>query len=119
MKTKQGISIFGDALLAKYSALWMTNADQRDPDCAAQADALIKEWHGNGWPPVIFRSGGEDLYEDTLALLKYNRDKAARREVEQERLAKAEPRTSVLAQLNRKTEPSIRAVGKRKADISR
>ena len=81
---------------SKTLFVWMANIDQRDSYCAAQVDELIREWHGRGWLPVIFRSGRENLYEDTLALLKYNRDKSARREEAAARLAKETPRPSVL-----------------------
>lgn len=106
---------------SKTISIWLTNADQHDEACAAQVKALIKEWHGKGWLPVIFRSGGEDLYEDTIALLKHNRDLTARREVEAEKaLAGKTQRPSVIQQLHRELPQKSSGMNKAKsAELSR
>lgn len=106
---------------SKTISIWMTNADQRDEKCVAQVQALIREWHGKGWLPVIFRSGREDLYMDTLALLKHNRDQSARREVEAEKaLAEKAQKPSVIEQLHRNQPDKPRASKKAKtAELGR
>ncbi len=84
----------------KFAEFWMTNADQADPAIEAQAQRLCKEWHAKGYLPVIYRSGKEDLYEMTSALLVSNRNRMARREAEAERAAQKGERQSVLALLD-------------------
>ena len=73
----------------KFAEIWMTNADQADPEVEAQAQRLCKEWHAKGYLPVIYRSGKEDLYEMTSALLISNRNRMARREAEAEHAGRA------------------------------
>lgn len=105
----------------KFAEIWMTNADQADPEIEAQAQRLCKEWHAKGYLPVIYRSGKEDLYEMTSALLVSNRNRMARREAEAERAAQQGERTSVLALLDQKP-PQKSPAAPRKSrhhDISR
>ena len=61
--------------------IWLTNADQAGEKAEETLSAVIAEWKARGFYPVIFRSGRADLYDQTFALLKHNRDAAARREV--------------------------------------
>lgn len=81
---------------------------------------LCKEKHAKGYLPVIYRSGREDLYEMTSALLVSNRNRMARREAEADRAARQGERKSVLALLDR---PIPRKASKprksRQQDISR
>ena len=104
----------------KFAEFWMTNADQADPEIEAQALRLCKQWHAKGYLPVIFRSGKEDLYEMTSALLVSNRDRMARREAEADRAAQKGERQSVLALLDQPVpQKSSRPKKSRQQDISR
>ena len=104
----------------KFAEFWMTNADQADPEVEAQAQHLCKEWHAKGYLPVIYRSGKEDLYEMTSALLVSNRNRMARREAEAERAAQKGERQSVLALLDQPVpRKSSRPRKSRRQDISR
>ena len=104
----------------KFAEIWMTNADQADPEVEAQAQRLCKEWHAKGYLPVIYRSGKEDLYEMTSALLISNRNRMARREAEAEHAAQQGERQSVLALLDQPVpRKSSRPRKSRQQDISR
>jgi len=59
--------------------IWLTNADQVVETAEENLAAVIAEWKANGYCPVIFRSGRADLYDQTLSLLKHNREINARR----------------------------------------
>lgn len=67
--------------------IWLTKADQRDTDCMNLLEPLFKKWNAEKYLPVIYRSGSDDLYGNTLALLKHNRAVFIRREVELEKKA--------------------------------
>ena len=104
----------------KFAEIWMTNADQADPAIEAQAQRLCKEWRAKGYLPVIYRSGKEDLYEMTSALLVSNRNRMARREAEAERAAQQGERQSVLALLDQPIpQKASRPRKSRQHDISR
>ena len=104
----------------KFAEIWMTNADQADPKIEAQAQQLCKEWHAKGYLPVIYRSGKEDLYEMTSALLVSNRNRMARREAEAERAAEKEERMSIYEQLRQPVpQPAAKPKRSRQYDISR
>jgi hypothetical protein len=104
----------------KFAEIWMTNADQADPAVEAQAQRLCKEWHAKGYLPVIYRSGKEDLYEMTSALLVSNRNRMARREAEADRAAQKGERQSVLALLDQPVpQKASRSQKSRLHDISR
>ena len=60
--------------------------------------------------PVVYFSGDEDLYENTLELLKRNRNRSARREVEAERAARSQTTQQVayIADESGQKKPSVR-----------
>jgi len=104
----------------KFAGIWMTNADQADPEIEAQAQRLCKVWRAKGYLPVIYRSGKEDLAEMTSALLVSNRNRMARREAEAERATQKSERQSVLALLDQPVpRKSSRPRKSRQHDISR
>lgn len=105
----------------KFFEIWLTNADQKDAACMAQVKALTKQWHAKGYMPVVYKSGREDLYENTSHLLTTNRDRAARRQVEQERATEPEKRPSIREKLRQKPEPAVAkavAPAKRRDDLA-
>ncbi len=65
--------------------IWLTNADQQNTACMASLPPLIAEWSAQKYLPVIFRSGKENLDENTSAMLKHNREVTVRREMDRER----------------------------------
>ncbi len=67
----------------KIVTIWLTKEEQEDHGCASILEHLIRSWREKQYYPVIFRSGTEDLYDSTLALLKYNKRRSAEREVQQ------------------------------------
>lgn len=62
----------------KTISIWINNQERQDAFCQTQIKALIKTWYDNGWLPVMYYSGTGDLYANTSALLKHNRDNMAR-----------------------------------------
>ena len=65
--------------------IWLTNADQQNTACMASLSPLIAEWSAQKYLPVIFRSGKENLEENTSGMLKHNREVTVRREMEREK----------------------------------
>ena len=54
--------------------VWLSKEERDD---AALRTALNKQWKAEGYLPVVYLSGREDLYDETLALLKHNRKLSA------------------------------------------
>ena len=55
----------------KTVEIWLTNADQQDPDL--NLNSLYRDYGSRGYLVVTYRSGKSDLLECTQALLSYNR----------------------------------------------
>ena len=72
---------------ARVIEIWLTKLDQQDADCMNLLEPLFKKWNEEKYLPVIYRSGYDDLYDNTLTLLKHNRKVFIRREVESEKNA--------------------------------
>ena len=70
---------------------WLTNDDQNDPELMAWLKEQYPLWRSQKLMPVVYRSGSEDLYENTLALLKYNRRRSAQQELAREQKQRARP----------------------------
>ena len=67
--------------------VWLTQSDQRDDALMASLPERYRDWNTHGYQPVLFRSGGRDLFEDTLALLKDWRMAEAARQMQEEKAA--------------------------------
>ena len=61
----------------KTVSVWLTNADQKDPVLREQLKAFYKDCKAKGILAVEYQSGTGDLYQNTLALLSYNRKRSA------------------------------------------
>ncbi len=61
--------------------IWLTNADQKNEKMQAWLKKQYPVWRSQKLLPVVYHSGHEDLYDNTLALLKHNRTASARREM--------------------------------------
>jgi len=72
----------------KSVIIWLSNEDQADETFMASLDQIIKDWTDQKYFPVIFRSGKNDLYENTYAMLKHNRELSAQYEVKREKARK-------------------------------
>ena len=67
---------------AKQISVWLTKADQEDPQLSRWLQQQYPTWKQQKYQTVVYRSGSEDLYDNTLALLKHNRILSARLEAE-------------------------------------
>ena len=82
---------------SRIISVWLTNADQQNEDIQNWLKRKYPVWKKEGYLTVVYKSGHEDLYENTLALLKHNRRLSARREVEAEKLARKQAEAEGLA----------------------
>ena len=53
--------------------IWLSTADQKDAACMATLPSLIEDFKAKNQYPVVFRSGTDSLYDQTLGLLLHNR----------------------------------------------
>ena len=69
---------------SRIISVWLTNADQQNEEIQNWLKGKYPVWKKEGYLTVVYKSGHEDLYENTLALLKHNRRLSARKKVEAE-----------------------------------
>ena len=74
---------------ARQVCIWLTRAESQDPAVRESLKPVIAKYYGQKYLVGVYESGTEDLFENTLALLKYNRKKTAEREVKARRDAEA------------------------------
>ena len=65
--------------------IWLTNAEKADPALREGLKEIYAEYMAKKYMVAVFESGTGDLYENTLALLRFNRRRSAEREVQQEK----------------------------------
>ena len=78
-------------------SVWLTNADQQNEEIQNWLKGKYPVWKKQGYLTAVYKSGHEDLYENTLALLKHNRRLSARKEVEAEKRARNQAEAERLA----------------------
>ena len=90
-------------------SVWLTNADQQNEEIQNWLKVKYPVWKKQGYLTAVYKSGHEDLYENTLALLKHNRRLSAQKEVAAEKQARKQAEAekqsgqpSILAQLAKK-----------------
>lgn len=69
----------------KLVTVWLTNGEKYDDKLKARLEDVCAEYSAKKYLVAVFESGREELYDNTLALLKYNRQKSAEEEVKRDR----------------------------------
>ena len=82
---------------SRIISVWLTNADQQNEEIQNWLKGKYPVWKKEGYLTVVYKSGHEDLYENTLALLRHNRRLSARKEVEAEKRARKQAEAERLA----------------------
>ena len=65
----------------KIVAIWLTNAEKADAALRKRLEPIYEKYHRQNYLVAVYESGSEDLYQSTLALLRYNRKRSAEREL--------------------------------------
>lgn len=65
--------------------IWLTNAEKNDPEIRRSLEEIYREYQQKKYLVAVFESGSQDLYQNTLDLLRYNRRRSAEREVLREK----------------------------------
>ena len=73
----------------KLVEIWLTNAEKIDPVLREGLQEIYAKYKVKKYMVAVFESGTGDLYENTLALLRFNRRRSAEREVQQEKKQRA------------------------------
>ena len=73
--------------LKKIVTIWLTNGEKNDMELRAGLKNLYAEYRARRYMVAVFSSGNEDLYANTLDLLKYNKRRLAEQEVQREKQA--------------------------------
>lgn len=71
---------------AKLAEVWLTNADQKNTQLQGQLKSMYQDFQKQGYLVAVFRSGNQDLYQQTADLLCYNRKRLAQLEVARDKL---------------------------------
>lgn len=69
--------------------IWLTNAEKNDPAIRRSLEDIYREYQQKKYLVAVFESGSQDLYQNTLDLLRYNRRRSAEREVLREKKQRA------------------------------
>ena len=69
----------------KIVEVWLTREEKRDTALREGLKPLCQEYKEKKYLVAVFESGSLDLWEETGALLCYNRKRVARMEVEREK----------------------------------
>lgn len=65
--------------------IWLSNAEKNDPEIRRSLQDIYKEYGQKKYLVAVFESGSQDLYQNTLDLLRYNRRRSAEREILREK----------------------------------
>ena len=66
----------------KLVSVWLTQAESQDAAMKEQLGALYLSYWKQKYKVAVFHSGHEDLYQNTLELLRMNRRRSAARAVQ-------------------------------------
>lgn len=69
----------------KVVEVWLTREEKRDAVLRERLKPLYQEYKAKKYLVAVFESGSRDLWEETSALLCYNRKRIAQMEVEREK----------------------------------
>ena len=69
----------------KLVQVWLTNSEKDDPQIGQNLKPIYNKYKDSEYQVVVNKSGHQDLYENTLALLKSNMNRSAREEVQKAR----------------------------------
>ena len=69
----------------KLIEVWLTRQEQEDPERKRQLEKIYRMGKEKRCLVAVFLSGREELGELTSAMLRHNRDKLARQEVQRQR----------------------------------
>ncbi len=71
---------------SKLVEVWLTKEDQADQALQAWLREQYRNYAEKKYTVVVFRSGNQDLVEESSALLRYNRKRSAEREVQRKKV---------------------------------
>ena len=71
----------------KVVDVWLTKAEKHDENVSAQLKQLYAKYKNTEYTVVVFKSGSKDLYQGTLNLCRYNRNRMAAAQIYRERMA--------------------------------
>lgn len=69
----------------KQVDIWITKQEQTDRLVQMKLKAQYRKYSAKKYTVAVFFSGGQDLMEETSALLRYNRRRTAEREVQRKK----------------------------------
>lgn len=73
----------------KVVDVWLTKAEKHDENVSAQLKQLYAKYKNTEYTVAVFESGSKDLYQQTLDLCLYNRNRMAAAQVYRERMAQS------------------------------
>jgi len=73
----------------KIIDVWLTKTEQHDESVSAQLKQLYAKYKNTEYTVAVFESGSKDLYQQTLDLCLYNRNRMAAAQVYRERMAQS------------------------------
>ena len=68
----------------KQVIVWLSTSETTDPELQDEIQKIIHAYSGQKYMVVVFHSGKDALYENTLAMLAHNRRVAAQKGKQEE-----------------------------------
>ena len=84
----------------KDVVVWLTRAEKEDPAVQARLKEIYAEYKVKKYTVAVFTSGEQDLYQNTLSLLLYNRRREAELAARRAKEAASAPKPSLREQLS-------------------
>ncbi len=69
----------------KIVEVWLTNQEKQDELLQKRLEHLYQRYGKKKYFVAVFKSGNQDLTEETSALLRYNRKRSAEQEVQKKK----------------------------------
>lgn len=69
----------------KIVSLWMTNAEKNDKEFRAGLQDIYTTYRAQKYMVAVFLSGTDNLYDNTLDLLRYNKRRSAEMDIQREK----------------------------------
>lgn len=65
----------------KLVSVWLTQAESQDTAVQAQLEPVYRSYRQQKYTVAVYHAGREDLYQNTLDLLRFNRRRSAEQTV--------------------------------------
>lgn len=103
----------------KDVVVWLTQAEKKDPAVQARLKEIYAEYKAKKYTVAVFYSGDQELYQNTLSLLLYNRRRDAELAARRAKEAASAPKPSLHERLSNAPKCPVRPKSPRIREMER